>query len=204
MRPGAVVAQWVPLDMERGILSKMILKAMIAQFKHVSLWLPNRMEGVAIGSNEPLQIDREKLAIRMSVPKVAEDLAAIGLRSPEHFLATFVAADETLSAYLDDTPSITDDRPRLEYHNLYPVKPISVAEIKRLREPVELYLKGIQPEAEALERARQVVDAIWQEHEAIILGNKAAARSVLDTALKLEPNNAYLQFLDRKQRAINN
>ena len=204
MRPGAVVAQWVPLDMERGVLSKMILKAMIEQFKHVSLWLPNRMDGIAIGSNEPLQIDRANLAIRMSVPKVAEDLTAIGLRSPEHFLATFVAADATLSAYLADIPSITDDRPRLEYHNLYAVQPISVAEIKRLREPVELYIKGIHPEAKALESARKVVDAIWQEHEEISIGNRNTARSVLDDALMLEPNNAYLQFLNRKQRAINN
>jgi len=136
MRPDAVVAQWVPMDMERGVLPMMILKAMLAQFKHVSLWLPNRMEGVAIGSNKPLQIDREKLAVRMSVPKVADDLTAIGLRSPEHLLATFVAADEMLSAYLDGIPSVTDDRPRIEYYNIYPVKPIRMAELKQIRESV--------------------------------------------------------------------
>ncbi|MBF3247463.1 spermidine synthase, partial [Pseudomonas aeruginosa] len=57
MRPGAVLAHWVPLDFNRGILPKMILKAMMGQFKHVSLWLPSRMEGVAIASDEPLTID---------------------------------------------------------------------------------------------------------------------------------------------------
>ncbi|MDW4662890.1 hypothetical protein NQ228_25435, partial [Escherichia coli] len=31
MRPGAVLAQWVPLDFNRGILPKMILKAMMGQ-----------------------------------------------------------------------------------------------------------------------------------------------------------------------------
>ncbi len=41
-------AEWVPLDFNRGILPKMILKAMMGQFKHVSLWLPSRMEGIAI------------------------------------------------------------------------------------------------------------------------------------------------------------
>lgn len=201
MRQGAVLAQWVPLDMERGVLSKMILKAMLAQFKHVSLWLPDRMEGIAIGSDEPLRIDRDRLAVRMSAPKVADDLTAIGLRSPEHLLATFVAADEKLSAYLDDTPSITDDRPRIEYHNLYPVKPIHVAELKRLREPVERYLIGSPPEDEKLDEARQVVEAIWDEHEAAASGDRTAARSALGVALRLEPDNMYLRFLERKQRA---
>jgi len=203
MRPNAIVAQWVPLDMERGSLSRMILKTMLAQFKHVSLWLPNRMDGVAIGSNEQLRIDCSKLALRMSAPKVSEDLSAIGLRSPEHLLSTFIAADEALSAYLEDTPIITDDRPLIEYYNLYPVKPIKVAELKRLREPVERYLTN-PPDSDALARARQVVEAIWEEHEATVVVNWAAARAALDRALKIEPDNAYLQFLDRKQRAIGN
>jgi spermidine synthase len=203
MRPNAIVAQWVPLDMERGSLSRMILKTMLAQFKHVSLWLPNRMDGVAIGSNERLRNDLSKLAIRMSAPKVSEDLSAIGLRSPEHLLSTFIAADEELSAYLEDTPIITDDRPLIEYYNLYPVKPIKVAELKRLREPVERYLTN-PPDSDALARARQVVEAIWVEHEATVVVDWAAARAALDRALKIEPDNAYLQFLDRKQRAIGN
>ena len=201
MRPGAVLAQWVPLDMERGALPKMILKAMLAQFKHVSLWLPDRMEGVAIGSDEPLQIDRDVLAERMSVPAVANDLAAVGLRSPEDLLATFVAADETLATYLNDTPSLTDNRPQIEYFNLYPMKPIRVAELKRLHDHVERYLTIGTSEVRQLDMARNVIEAIWDEHEATEYGDVTAARSALNVALKLEPNNVYLRFLERKQRA---
>jgi spermidine synthase len=201
MRPGAVLAQWAPLDMARGVLSKMILKAMLSQFKHVSLWLPDRMEGVAIASDEPLLVDRDTLARRMSVPSVADDLTAVGLRSPEDLLATFVAADETLAAYLSDTPSLTDDRPRIEYHNFYPPDPIRVEDLKRLREPVERYLTVSSSEDAPLDAARNVVDAIWDEHEASAEGDLTAARSALSVALKLEPNNMYLRFLARKQRA---
>ena len=201
MRPGAVLAQWVPLDIGRGVLPKMILKAMLKQFKHVSLWLPDRMEGVAIASDEPLQIDRDVLAQRMSAPEVADDLTAIGISSPEHLLATFVAADETLAAYLSDTPSLTDDRPRIEYYNFYPDAPIRANDIKRLREPVERYLVGIPSEPGRLDAARNVVEAIWDEHEATADGDAIAARASLDRALRLEPDNLYLRFLDRKQRA---
>jgi len=202
MRPGAMLAQWVPLDIGRGALPKMILKAMMAQFKHVSLWLPDRMEGVAIASDEPLRIDRDVLAKRMAEPAVAADLTQIGLRSPDDLLATFVAADERLAAYLDDTPSLTDDRPRIEYFNRYSVSPIRVADLKRLREPVELYFAAGSPEDGQLDTARRVVEAIWDEHEATATGDLAAARTALGTALKLEPDNMYLRYLDREQRAM--
>jgi spermidine synthase len=187
--------------MARGVLSKMILKAMLSQFKHVSLWLPDRMEGVAIASDEPLLVDRDTLAKRMSAPSVADDLTAVGLRSPEDLLATFVAADETLAAYLSDTPSLTDDRPRIEYHNFYPPDPIRVEDLKRLREPVERYLTISSSEGRELDVARNVVEAIWDEHEASADGDLIAARSALSVALKLEPNNLYVRFLYRKQRA---
>jgi spermidine synthase len=202
MRPGAVLAQWAPMDIGRGVLPKMILKAMMAQFKHVSLWLPDRMEGVAIASDEPLQIDRDVLAKRMAEPAVAADLTAIGIRSPDDLLATFVAADAALARYLADTPTLTDDRPRIEYYNWYPVQPIRVADLKRLREPVERYVTGGPAKDRELDTARSVVEAIWDEHEATALGDLAAARSALGTALELEPDNMYLRYLDRKQRAM--
>jgi spermidine synthase len=201
MRHGAILAQWVPLDFSRGVLPKMMLKAMLAQFKHVSLWMPDRMEGVAIASEEPLQIDRDVLAKRMSATAVADDLTALGLDSPEDLLATLVAADETLAAYLGDTPSLTDDRPRIEYYNWYPMKPIRVEELKGLHEHVERYFTVSPSKDRGLDVARSVIEAIWDEHEATEHGDVIAARSALSGALKLEPNNMYLRFLDRKQRA---
>ncbi|QPF85156.1 fused MFS/spermidine synthase [Bradyrhizobium genosp. L] len=200
MRPGGVLAQWVPLDFNRGILPKMILKAMMGQFKHVSLWLPSRMEGVAIASDEPLNIDPRALAMRMSEPAVADDLTANGLRSPEDFLATFIAADEKLAAFVGDVPSLTDDRPRLEYYNWYPLSAISVDELKRLREPVELYLADGSIDEARLDTARTVANAILDEHKASADGDTSAARAALRVAVKLEPDNSYVGFLDRKLR----
>ncbi|WP_461351901.1 fused MFS/spermidine synthase [Bradyrhizobium sp. USDA 4454] len=198
MRPGAVLAQWVPLDFNRGILPKMILKAMMGQFKHVSLWLPSRMEGVAIASDEPLTIDPRTLAMRMSKPGVADDLTANGLGEPEDFLATFIAADAKLAAFVGDVPTLTDDRPRLEYYNWYPLSPISVDELKRLREPVEAYLAGTRIDEARLDTARTVANAILDEHKATADGDASAARAALRLAVKLDPDNSYVGFLDRK------
>lgn len=200
MRPGAVLAQWVPLDFNRGILPKMILKAMMGQFKHVSLWLPSRMEGVAIASDEPLTIDPRLLATRMSQPAVAEDLTANGLRSPEDLLATFIAADAKLAAFVGDVPTLTDDRPRLEYYNWYPLSSISVDELKRLREPVENYLADKSVDEARLDTARTVANAILDEHQATAEGDRSAADAAVRLALKLAPDNSYVDFLDRKLR----
>jgi spermidine synthase len=200
MRPGGVLAQWVPLDFDRGALPKMILKAMRGQFKHVSLWLPSRMEGVAIASDEPLKIDPRDLAMRMSEPAVAEDLAAIGLRSPEDLLATFIAADEKIGTFVGDAPSLTDDRPRIEYYNWYPLGSVGVDELKRLREPVEFYLTDNSIDEARLDTARTVANAILDEHKATADGDKSAARAALRLAVKLEPGNSYVGFLDRKLR----
>jgi spermidine synthase len=178
----------------------MIIKTMMTQFKHVSLWLPSRMEGVAIASDEPLKIDPAELGVRMSEPMVADDLKETGLRRPEDLLATFVVADEKLSAFVRDVPSLTDDRPRIEYYNWYPLNSIRVDDLKRLREPVENYLTENSIDEARLGTARMVANAILDEHKATADGDLSAARAALSVAVKLEPGNSYVAFLDRKQR----
>jgi hypothetical protein len=65
---------------------------------------------------------------------------------------------------------------------------------------VERYLTGNSVEETArLDTARHVADAIWDEHEATVLGDTTGARAALTSALALEPNNAYLRYLDRKE-----
>ena len=201
MRPGAILAQWAPMDIGRGDLSKMILKAMMEEFPHVSLWMPNRLEGVAIASMEPLEIDVAALRRRMAHPAVKEDMDAVGITSAEHMLATFIAGDEALKAYIADAPSVTDDRPRLEYHNLYPTRRIAVSELHALREPLTRYVAGPPPDPAGLAAARGVVDDIWYAHEAYFDADYALARQRIDSALAVEPENQYLLFLDRRLRA---
>jgi len=201
MRQGSILAQWVPMDMPRGDLPRMILRALTEQFAHVSLWMPNRMEGIAIASMEPLRIDPQALGRRMAEPTVSRDLAEIGIDTPEDLLATLIAADDALTAFLGDVPSVTDDRPRLEYHNLYPSRTITVEELDGLREPVDAYLTQPVDDPAALQQARRVVSDIWYSHEAFFADDLATARRHLDRALAAEPNDTYLKFLDRRLSA---
>ncbi len=68
MTDNGMVCQWIPLDMPRGDLCRMLIKSMMEEFPHVSLWISNCCEGIAVGSTQPLAIDYERLSRRMHHP----------------------------------------------------------------------------------------------------------------------------------------
>ena len=195
LRRGGMVTQWVPLDMPRQALPRMMIRTMMAEFPHVSLWIPNRMEGVVVGSMEPLRIDLAEWRRRMSVPALGTDLAAIGFRTPEDLAAIFVAADGALADLVGDAPIVTDDRPRIEYFNFYPSVRMAYDAIIKVREPIEKYLTVPPVDPSALHAAREVVTLIWKEHEASDEGRREEARLFLQRALTRDRDNPYLAYL---------
>ena len=196
---GGIVAQWVPLDITRQALPRMMIRTMMAEFPHVSLWVPSRMEGVVIASMEPLKIDVAAWQQRMNEPALRADMDAIGFRSPEDLVATFVAADGALAKFAGDLPAITDDRPHIEYFNRYATSRMTVAEITEAREPVEPYLT-VAGDARALATARELTTWIWKEHEASASGRWAEAQLALNQSLARDPGNQYLMFLRAAQK----
>ena len=201
LAPGGLIAQWVPLDLSREALPRMMIRTMMAEFPHVSLWIPSRMEGVVIGSMEPLRIDLAGWRQRTSVPGLRADLEAIGFRSPEDLAATFVAADGALVRLVGDVPIVTDDRPRIEYFNLYPTGRMTYDQIAGGREPIARYLTAPPDDPVALTVATEVVTLIWKEHEASVTGRREDARLFLQQALARDPGNAYLLYLREAQKS---
>lgn len=192
---GGVLAQWMPLDFSRQAIPRMMIRTMMAEFPYVSLWIPNRMEGVAIGSMEPLNVDLGEWRRRMQLPGLRDDMAAIGFHSPEDLAATFVAAGRALEGLIGDGPIVTDDRPRIEYFNFYSIDPMRYNDITKHREPIDSYLTAPLADAAVLRTAEQVTHSIWSEHEAAAANRLYDARAFLETALKQDPDNAYLRYL---------
>ena len=195
LRPSGVIAQWIPLHLSRGELPKMMIRSLMEEFPHVSLWISNRMEGIAIASQEPLKIDLEVLRRKMRATRVKEDLQAVGFETPESLLATFVAADETLARFLGDAPSVTDDRPRIEYHNFYPVKRITYDEVLAAREPVTKYLTESPVNSELMGKELRIIEAIWREQEMTLDNRPVVTRQEIEECLGMAPNNAYLRYI---------
>jgi predicted membrane-bound spermidine synthase len=195
LAPGGVVAQWMPLDFSRQAVPRMMIRTMMAEFPYVSLWIPNRMEGVAIGSMEPLKVDLGEWRRRMQSPGLRDDMAAIGFQTPEDLAATFVAAGPALQRFIGDGPLVTDDRPRIEYFNFYPIDFMDYDDITKHREPIDSYLSAPPADAAVLRASEHVAQAIWREHEAGVGNRYDEARAFLETALKQDPDNVYLRYL---------
>ena len=197
---GGVLAQWVPLDLSREALPRMMIRTMMAEFPHVSLWIPSRMEGVLIASTEPLEVDLDAWRNRMRAPELRADLEAVGFRTAEDLAGMFVAGDRALAALVGDGVTVTDDRPRIEYFNLYPTVRMTFEQIIRGREPVEQYLSPAPGDLAPLQAARETATLIWKEHEASAERRRDDARIFLEQALVRDPSNAYLLYLRTAQR----
>jgi len=192
---GGVVAQWMPLDIPRPQVPRMMIRTMLDTFDHVSLWIPNRMEGIAIGSSEPLKIDVEILRERMQEPAIQHDLDAIGFDSPESILATFIAADEDLARWVGDVPDVTDDRPRIEYYNFYPRGTMTFDDVLSARQDITKC--AVNVDEAVLNREREVMVTIWREHEARFSHNLKERENAIRTGINLAPDNKYLKYLQR-------
>ena len=131
----------------------------------------------------------------MQSPGLRDDMAAIGFHSAEDLAATFVAAGRRLDGFMGDGPIVTDDRPRIEYFNFYPIDPMRYDDITKHREPIDSYLTTPLADAAVLRTAEDVTLSIWREHEATAAGRVDEARAFLDAALRQDPGNAYLRYL---------
>lgn len=160
----------------------MLVQTMLAEFPYVSLWMPNPLDGVAIGSNHPLRIDEAAIAARMARPELAE-MSEYGLGRPEQLLATFMTADDALRGWVADAPVITDDQPRVEQYNRYAARPFRWTDLAPYREPVEKYTVAPLARPEALARSLSAIEKLWSD--------TPSARE----ALALEPDNRYYQLL---------
>ena len=190
-----IVCQWVPLDMPRESLHKMLVKSMMDVFPHVSLWIPNRCEGIAIASRNPLSIDVQRLGERLSNPALQEDVAAYGLSGPEQWLATFVACDDVLARYIGDASPVTDNRPRVEYFNQYRPRRFRYDDLKPFVQRIDPILSRPLRDSSEFGAARRVVFDIWYAHELREIGQFAKALERLRFAEQLDESNAYLRYL---------
>jgi hypothetical protein len=118
LAPGGLAAAWVPANGIGDADLKTLLRSFRAVFPHTSVWYMNSVATdwlIVVGSPDVLQIDLARLAKRMAVPAVHDDLASAGLADPYRLLYTFVAGEEGLADYLGAGELNTDDRPVLSY-----------------------------------------------------------------------------------------
>lgn len=118
LAPGGVMCQWIPVHSMTVDNYRIVLKSFVDAFPYVSLWWFDR-SSVILGSEEPILVSEETLRQRME-GAVGEDLADVGLSDPASLLNCYVCGGETLRDFCVDFEAMTDERPVIEFSELYP------------------------------------------------------------------------------------
>ncbi|HJX65363.1 MAG TPA: fused MFS/spermidine synthase [Polyangia bacterium] len=120
LRPGGVIAQWLPLHglTEAEIL--MLARTFLTVFPEAALFLLNPDEAALLGSPSPLVFDVDRVRRRLESPAVRAALARIGFATDDtsHLAADLLAlapvSGPALRELVGDGPVVTDDRPLIE------------------------------------------------------------------------------------------
>jgi len=115
LRPGGIVAQWLPLPTQNDEDTRSLVRSFLDVFPHVSLWTTEIHEMLLVGSLEPFDLFVPRIKERFSQAGVAAALHEVGISTPEALLGTWVTDRAGLEAYAKNALPVTDDRPRIEY-----------------------------------------------------------------------------------------
>lgn len=110
-----VMCQWLPINWLSEAECKMLIKSFLEVFPNTSLWLLIEGQAILIGTPDKLQIDFEAFNGKLEETKTWKDLKEIDLASPFHFLSRFIATQDSLSPYVGDVPSYSDNHPYVEF-----------------------------------------------------------------------------------------
>ena len=115
MKPGGVLAQWLPLFQLAEAESAAIIAAFVAEFPHTALHYGYRTQWILLGSDAPLTVDADVWRGRLAAPSVDADLVRIGAAGLDALLDTRLQDDAGLRRAMRDVAPLTDDLPTLQY-----------------------------------------------------------------------------------------
>ncbi len=192
LRPGGVVAQWIPFDQQTADLDRAMLAAMASVFREIEVYVPSREEGVVLASDASLSPDIPRWRSRWT-SAVAESLADVGFSSPESLAATRVLDSDGVRAWLRHAEPMSDDLPSVEFYRTYPGAPFRIASMLALA-PAEAV--GDSAVSRALtEHHTRVERAGMKAWERSITGDLAGARALVATMLRADPAGTYTRYL---------
>jgi len=115
LKPGGMMVQWFHMyEMHDGIVD-LVLRTFQSVFPVLEIWDSNGGDIILIGSDRPWSCSLEKLRQGYSREWVRQDLASVGLITPETLLARQFASQRTAFAIPGEGPIQSDIFPLLEY-----------------------------------------------------------------------------------------
>jgi len=120
LRPGGVVAQWVPLYETDAASAKSQIGTFVQSFPEATLWnsdfLDSGYDIVLVGQLGPSRVDGEAIARRLEDDRALwQSLAEVGLGSTVELLQTYAGRGPDLEPWLRDAQINRDRSLRLQY-----------------------------------------------------------------------------------------
>ena len=120
LRPGGVVAQWVPLYETDEASAKSQIATFVQSFPEATLWnsdfLDSGYDIVLLGQVGPARVDGEAIARRFEADRALwQSLAEVGLGSTVELLQTYAGRGPDLEPWLRDAQINRDRSLRLQY-----------------------------------------------------------------------------------------
>ena len=170
LRSGGIVCQWMPLYQISPARLRSAVKSFAAVFPNAMLWHVKN-HALLVATKDAPSIDYPLLARKFEQPSVREDLARIGIDSPEELMSLLLMGPAEIQAFVERGPGVpdnTDDYPYLEYFvpsDLFYDERDNLREmLMHLVDPIAL-LRDVPSESEAIirrlsdGRARQLMES---------------------------------------------
>jgi len=116
LKPGGIAAQWIPLHSQGAKEVAMHFKTFRSVFPYTMAWLSVANEILIIGSNQPIQIDFNKLSERLQEPEIKKALEDIEIPNIFSFLSNIWLLNEQVEKLGEGFPLITDNHPATEFY----------------------------------------------------------------------------------------
>lgn len=200
LKPGGMVAQWLPLPTQNAEDTRSLVKSFIDVFPHASLWTTELHEMLLIGSQQPMPLDLATISRRFGEQAVRASLEEVGITSPAALLATWITDREGLARFAADAPPVTDDRPTIEYATWVrrdEFTPVLV-ELFALRGDVPVIGADAGFQAE-LRRERDLLDTFYQAGVYAYIGDRRGWKSQMDKLAAAGGGNAYYDWFSTGQ-----
>mgnify|MGYP007080441786 CR=1 FL=1 len=93
------------------------MRTFLDVFPHATLWYDGNF---MVGSRRPLTIDSGVIDRARQNPQTREALDAVGLKGFAELRSWYTAGPDEMRAFVGPGPTLTDDRPLVEYHHWLP------------------------------------------------------------------------------------
>ncbi|WP_282010323.1 fused MFS/spermidine synthase [Nitrospina watsonii] len=185
LKPGGLIAQWVPLHSQSAKEVDMHFKTFLSVFPHAEAWMSVANEIILIGSDQPIDLDLAKLKQRFQSPYVKQAMDAIHIPDVSAFLANIWFQEEELQALAKNRPLITDNRPRIEFY-LDSGRVVGTADLERIvfnRVAADAFWRRVQnADAEDEQRFRKQYRMMDLYQRGVMYSNREMLLAAMDLA----------------------